>query len=315
MIIKQFEHHTYSLVIKECDLVSIIMLARTSKKMYNIVENFLKYNKKFKQITIPKEISYNTNIHYVCEEFISKKCFKCGNSYNLFYYKYNRNLKLCYSCSSLCISIINRVNGELICEKLIKGFTKRELRRRLFYKTNTHSPPYHKFYCKKDVEMITKNRYGFKTYKEYSYFMTRRFDRINTKTIKENDEKVGINNKFLKYIKYKKGNSGFTFAINEKEVETIMQKIVKAQTRYDYCINVLKENEKIYTTILNLVKDEDKIRIYLHQKYNFRCIFEMKHIMFIEDFDYDGFFTDNIFKYFKSHKLSIDKVVKKILNY
>ena len=310
------KHYLYTLVFKHCDLFALICFARTSQKNYKLVNEFLEFNKRWRQITIPKKLmSYNSIIHYLCEEFVCKKCFKCGSSFNLFYYKYNWNLLICPMCFPVPNNINNKINSnDVINERNIQGFTKCELRQRLFYRLGeTH--PFSRLYYRRDIEQITKNRYGFKNFTDYENFIRKRINTKNMKTIEINNKKVGVDNIFLHHMKYKKSNSHYIYEITDKEAKIISDKIIRAQVRYDLCFSILEHNKKIYDEIVEKVDDEDKVRIFLKYNFKFRCVFEIKSILFIEDLTYEAFFSDRVFKYFRRHNIPVNKVVKKIISY
>ena len=279
------KQYLWLLVFKKCDILSLLIIARTSKKMYDLVEYYLQNNTNITH-------KYNSLVHYYCEEYICTKCFKCGNSYNLIYYRKNWNLKICCDCFPPYLNtFIKSSIFEPIWENKIQGFTQKELRKKLKYNndiTTFHNPK--KYYNKYDIDKITRNRYGFNTFKSYQEFIQNRFDRINSKINKENYRKININHFLVKYYNFSKSNCGVVKHILENEVESIQKRINMAIKRFEICQANLKHNEN------KIVEQVEHHKVILRMKYNFISIHK---IICVEDIGYNIFYHDKCFKYFK----------------
>lgn len=320
MNIIKYEYHIFSLVFDKCNVLTLLYFARCSKKYYNYIEDYLNINKK--RFNIPKNIGhYNNNIHYLCEEYITTKCFECGNPICFYYYK-NWNTKICGDCLPLKLNykFYRYFQQPEIMEYNIKGFTKRELRNNLSFKFVEDERRRHiqiRCYHKSDIIQITKNRYGFNSYKEYTYFIHKRFDKINNQIIKSNLNKINIKHKLSYYFDFKKSKSGFIFHILNKEVDFYKNKINTAIIRYNLCKDNLKQNELIYNQIKSRIgKHNDKLiklDVILRLNYKLILLFDMEKRLENECLDYHIFYSDNCFKYFYKPNINIDKVINKIL--
>ena len=257
------EQYIFHLTFRFMTIIDILYFARSSKKCYNYVENYLKTNsRRFKNIIdIPKDIKeYNSIIHYLCEEFVSIKCHKCGMMES-FYYKNNWDLRICRNCLKPSIHIINRcsIGRKRIKESDIKGFTKYELRKILIYSYDISSGfRGERIYYDDDVKAITKNRYSFENYKKYLQFIrTRKYER-DKKTVDSISKKIGIrHNLIFCNPECNKSKSGFLQDINTSEIKECKKDVKKAIVRYNMCRKYVANNKYIYNSILIRTNDDN----------------------------------------------------------
>lgn len=310
------EEHIFHLIFNCMRLIDLIYFARSSKKFYRYVEDYLRINgRRFNNIIeIPNEVpeKYNSLIHYVNEEFVCLRCYRCGNLDN-FYYKYNWNLRICKKCFKPFMSLLyNRysMKTDTIDERQIKGFTTNELRKLLIftYDNRIYLHRRCRLYYKDDIRIITKNRYGFDTYEKYVNFIKRRKGRINQEIIHRFTD---IRHQMVFYYPYKKSNSGYILPIENKE--EYEKEIKKAINRYNTCIENLAHSKDIYDTIMKSITNEQfpNVLTKLRLKYDFICIFDLDVRLFNEDINKKIFYTDKCFTYFKKYD---NYIIKEILN-
>jgi hypothetical protein len=298
------EQYVFHLIFRHMRLIDLIYFARTSKKFYTYVEDYLKiYGRRFKNmIEIPNEVpeKYNSLIHYVNEEFVCLRCYRCGNTNN-FYYKYNWNLRICGKCFKPYMRPMYRYSNrkDLIDERKIKGFTTNEVKKLLIftYDNALHIHRHRRLYYKDDVRIITKNRYGFNTYENYLDFINRRKMMINHNII---CKLTNIKHELVFFYPYRKSNSGYILPIENKE--EYEEEVKKAITRYKNCIENLAYAKDIYDTIMKSVTNEQfpHVLTKLRLKYNFICLFDLEVRLFNEDIDKKIFYSDKCFIYFKN---------------
>ena len=320
---KDYSFHLWLLVMDKTPLIDILSLARTSKKFYDMIEYYLKYNKY--RFNIPKEHTYNSDIHWLCENWICKRCFKCGND-DCFHYYRNWNLKICKRCLPIRFNPqrYNYYENPIVEEHDIKGFTLREIRTKLKYNYDASSERLLsvRVYHKSDIAQITKNRYGFNEYDDYLKYVKHRFNCINHRIFRKNIEKIGIKHVVTDYIRFKKSNSGFFLELTKKDIEKYKRKINFAIIRYDLCKEMLEDNERVYEDIREffinkgMMNDEyqAKIMTYLRLKNDFIFVFNIESKMMIDYLDYDIFYEDRCFHYFKRYRVNKQRAINSILN-
>ena len=288
-----------------------------------MIESYLT-NRGMDRFGIPRNHKYNTNIHWLCEEWLSCRCYICGNGICFKWYK-NWNLKKCSYCSPIKINhrFYRYFNVPQINERDVKGFTSRELRKKLIFHFEVDVDRLYplRIYHMSDVVQITNHRYGFDTYDKYLKVVNERQRRINRTIRKHNIEVFGITHPLIYNYKFPKSKSGHYIRLTLDDTN-IKDKIIRSIARYDVCQDYLDNNLKIYNDIRQYFIDRDtiteevnyKIMTYLRLKVGFIFIFRVPDILESEQLDYSVFNNDNCFQYFRRYQINIDKAINNILN-
>jgi len=309
---------SWGLIFEKTDLLSLLMMARTSNKMYKSVEHHFKKNKS--RYKIPQYIGkYNSNIHWICEEWISSRCFKCGNKNNCISYYMNWDLKICTNCLPMKVSHrFFRYFGRkpIVFEDDVKGFTKCELRRKLIFHFGIDDRMIMpvRVYHKSDIIQITKNRYGFEEYSEYTKFIKNRYKYINNKINSENIQSININHHLTDYLQFPKSKSGFLLRLDRKKLKVYRDKIHRAIKRYDICKEIFDNNNNIYNKVYNVIDDSKLVKVlqFIRLRYNMKFYNDMDELLLFRKVGNEIFYTDRCFIYFKSYAVNIDKVISRI---